>query len=65
MADWFAAPLLVTERNRGARGVCREQNDSETALPNFSSFLLLYVIAYLGRINIGFAALTMNKELAN
>jgi ACS family tartrate transporter-like MFS transporter len=26
--------------------------------------LLLYVIAYLDRINIGFAALTMNKELA-
>jgi MFS transporter, ACS family, tartrate transporter len=25
---------------------------------------LLYVIAYLDRINIGFAALTMNKELA-
>ena len=24
---------------------------------------LLYVIAYLDRINIGFAALTMNKEL--
>jgi len=26
--------------------------------------LLLYVIAYLDRINVGFAALTMNKELA-
>src|SRR6516162_343936 len=26
--------------------------------------LLLYVIAYLDRINIGFAALTMNKELS-
>jgi len=25
---------------------------------------LLYVVAYLDRINIGFAALTMNKELA-
>ena len=25
---------------------------------------LLYVIAYLDRINIGFAALTMNKELS-
>ena len=25
---------------------------------------LLYVICYLDRINIGFAALTMNKELA-
>jgi MFS transporter, ACS family, tartrate transporter len=25
---------------------------------------LLYVIAYLDRINIGFAALTMNRELA-
>ena len=25
---------------------------------------LLYVIAYLDRINIGFAALTMNKDLA-
>ena len=25
---------------------------------------LLYVIAYLDRINIGFAALTMNQELA-
>jgi ACS family tartrate transporter-like MFS transporter len=25
---------------------------------------LLYVISYLDRINIGFAALTMNKELA-
>src|SRR5260370_12225228 len=26
--------------------------------------LLLYVISFLDRINIGFAALTMNKELA-
>src|SRR4029077_7159106 len=25
---------------------------------------LLYIVAYLDRINIGFAALTMNKELA-
>jgi ACS family tartrate transporter-like MFS transporter len=25
--------------------------------------LLLYVVAFLDRINIGFAALTMNKEL--
>jgi ACS family tartrate transporter-like MFS transporter len=25
---------------------------------------LLFVVAFLGRINIGFAALTMNKELA-
>jgi len=29
----------------------------------FSPCLPLYVVSYLDRINIGFAALTMNKEL--
>ena len=44
--------------------VSRIQNDSESANQDYPVSFLLYVIAYLDRINIGFAALTMNKELA-
>ena len=40
------------------------ENDSEGADPDHSCNFLLYIVAFLDRINIGFAALTMNKELA-
>ena len=40
------------------------QNASVKAARHLIPFLILcYVVAYLDRVNAGFAALTMNKEL--
>src|SRR6267142_364186 len=49
---------IVADSALGARTVRKMQ---WRVLP---FIFLLYVVAYLDRINIGFAALTMNKELA-
>jgi len=51
-----------------ARAIARSATEADTVRKVRSRIIpflfLLYIVAYLDRINIGFAALTMNRELA-
>jgi MFS transporter, ACS family, tartrate transporter len=55
-------------RMAGAQGVAPISLETKTIrklrLPILPFVFLLYIVSFLDRINIGFAALTMNKELA-
>jgi sugar phosphate permease len=53
-----------SQRNRGGAGFVGVRKIQKLRLRILPYLFLLYVISYLDRINIGFAALTMNKELA-
>jgi sugar phosphate permease len=53
-----------SQRNRGGAGFVGVRTIQKLRLRILPYLFLLYVISYLDRINIGFAALTMNKELA-
>jgi sugar phosphate permease len=53
-----------SQRNRGGAEFVGVRTIQKLRLRILPYLFLLYVISYLDRINIGFAALTMNKELA-
>jgi MFS transporter, ACS family, tartrate transporter len=65
-------PSLAVDCRRGGHGnqspnpfsIRRQKDDSETKIKLLPFLFLLFVVAFVDRINIGFAALTMNKELA-
>ena len=53
--------IIVADLNISDRAVCLASRKAAWRLIPF--LILCYVIAFLDRVNVGFAALTMNKEL--
>src|ERR1017187_7837333 len=63
LAPWGKRPDQTAEHRRGGRMGEEDRVFAKCAWRLIPLMMLLYVVNYIDRVNVGFAALTMNRDL--